>query len=181
MAPVRLRTPLLDDTTAEPRDRCDPAARRSLAPHCGRRCVGHRWSRGPCPNHPSYVLSVCSSSNRPRSYTRSRGAVWDGLDAWVQACAADRVPHPPAAASLCESASATWPQSLPATTGLPRETGSAHSDWEPGPPHAAVPRACAFLRIPSAPAVRSRSTDIVAWSTASGIARQNGRLLHPGI
>src|SRR5712691_8599333 len=181
MAPVRLGTPLLDDTTAEPKDTCDPAAHRVLAPHCAQRCVGHRWSSGACPIPPSCVLSVCSSSNRPRSYTRSRGAVWDGLDAWVQACAADRVPHPPATASLHESASANWPPSLPATTGLPRETGSAHSDWEPGPPHAPVPRAYAFLRIPSAPAVRSRSTDIVASRTTSGSARQNGRLLHPGI
>lgn len=143
-----------------------------------------RWSEVAewCLPNPSILRTAraCSSSNRLRSHTQSPGVVWDDLDAWAVVGTAVPVPPLSVAASPYESASANWSRSRLRSTGLPRETGLAHSNWEMLPLHAAARSVCVFLRIPSAPAVRLRSTDIAAWRTASGTAPQSGATRDPG-
>lgn len=177
MAPFRLRTPWPDGTTAGPEGTCDPAAYRVLTPNCAQRYVGQRWLSDVCPNPPSCGLLAFAHRRIVPDHIPGHEGLFGATSTlgllvallfpfrcnqWLHL--RPKVPLP------------TGYDLIASTMELLRETDSAHSNWETGLPHATLRSACVFHRIPSAPAVRLRSTDTVAWSTAGGIARQNGAL-----
>src|SRR5260221_1893388 len=135
-------------------------------------CPGSSNGAGPVP--PSFSPCACASSSHPQSDTLSRRVAWDDRAALLALDAAAPVLLRPQAASFLESASATALLPLLLPTALPRDPDSVLPDSAHPQSDAPVLAGFALPHRASAPAVRSRSTDIEASREACGTVGQSG-------